>query len=521
MKGIRIYPLLLAVYPVLSLFAANLGQTPLEQLWIPLLLAAAAAAALNLVLAWTLGDAGRGALAAAGLILLFFSYRHFADILHRLPLPLPGGALYLGGGAAGLAAIIYLTRRPGTNLRPATRIMTVIALVLFALPLIRIVLFQARTRPGFTPPSPAEAEREGTVAGRDYLPNIYYLVLDAYGRGDILEAVYDYDNRPFLSLLEDQGFYIAERSGANYGQSVLSLTSSLNFQYLDELIGEIGPDNRDRHYLTEMMNENRVFRFLKRFGYTTVGFDAAGPYSPVWVRNLDRFYPFDEKQRLSISLNNFQTALINSTPLAWLFRKNFLQLLDCPYDIHRHKLLSALETIEELSREEGPLFVYGHLLIPHQPFVFAEDGTPLTPDYDFDIWVWERKFRKDYRSGYIGQLSYLNRRLRQLLPRIIRNSIHPPVIILQADHGPALYLDMKRPHKTFFPERMAILNAYYLPETGPEGLYPSISPVNTFRVLFNNYFGTDYELLEDRSFFSSWDHPYRVYDITEKIKAPL
>ena len=30
--------------------------------------------------------------------------------------------------------------------------------------------------------------------------------------------------------------------------------------------------------------------------------------------------------------------------------------------------------------------------------------------------------------------------------------------------------------------------------------YPIITPVNSFRILFNKYFGTDYELLENRAF---------------------
>ena len=47
-------------------------------------------------------------------------------------------------------------------------------------------------------------------------------------------------------------------------------------------------------------------------------------------------------------------------------------------------------------------------------------------------------------------------------------------------------------------ERHAILNAYYLPGDGSKKLYPSISPVNTFRVVFSHYFGADLDLLPDR-----------------------
>ncbi len=55
---------------------------------------------------------------------------------------------------------------------------------------------------------------------------------------------------------------------------------------------------------------------------------------------------------------------------------------------------------------------------------------------------------------------------------------------------------------------MKILNAYFLPGESDGLLYPSISPVNTFRVILNLYFGGQYPLLEDISLFSKYDDPY-------------
>ena len=42
-----------------------------------------------------------------------------------------------------------------------------------------------------------------------------------------------------------------------------------------------------------------------------------------------------------------------------------------------------------------------------------------------------------------------------------------------------------------------VLNAVYLPNNGEALLYDSISPANTFRVIFNHYFDTNFDLLED------------------------
>ena len=40
------------------------------------------------------------------------------------------------------------------------------------------------------------------------------------------------------------------------------------------------------------------------------------------------------------------------------------------------------------------------------------------------------------------------------------------------------------------------------PDGGESKLYPTITPVNSFRVILDYYFQTDFGLLEDRSYYS-------------------
>ena len=54
---------------------------------------------------------------------------------------------------------------------------------------------------------------------------------------------------------------------------------------------------------------------------------------------------------------------------------------------------------------------------------------------------------------------------------------------------------------------MAILNAYYFPDH-ESAVYPEITPVNSFRLLFNNYFDTDFDLLENVSYYSEYPNAY-------------
>ena len=92
----------------------------------------------------------------------------------------------------------------------------------------------------------------------------------------------------------------------------------------------------------------------------------------------------------------------------------------------------------------------------------------------------------------MDQAQFLNKKLLQAIDTILAESDVPPVIILQGDHGPWLQPKDKR---------MWILAALHLPGHNDK-LYPTITPVNFFRLVFNSYFGGKYEILEDVSYFS-------------------
>jgi hypothetical protein len=91
------------------------------------------------------------------------------------------------------------------------------------------------------------------------------------------------------------------------------------------------------------------------------------------------------------------------------------------------------------------------------------------------------------------------------------------VIILQADHGPGAYLDYESMEHTCLKERFSILNAYYFPGQDRDILYTSVTPVNSFRMLFDSYFNTDLGLIKDRSYYSPWSRPYDFIDVTDVI----
>ena len=125
--------------------------------------------------------------------------------------------------------------------------------------------------------------------------------------------------------------------------------------------------------------------------------------------------------------------------------------------------------------------------------------------------------KEEYIRKYKNQLSFINKRVIDSIDAILSRSTNPPVIILQGDHGPSAMLDYNSLENTNLKERMSILNAYYFPPNFPKELYDTISPVNTFRIIFNHYFGTNFKLLNDKNYFTTWDYPFKFIDITDKI----
>lgn len=511
-RGIVIHPFLFAIYPVLALFAHNMSFLGVGHIVPSLVVVAASATALFLLSGFILKDRKKAGLIVSMAALMFFSYGHLRNLTQEFIIGVFRVKLYkiiilLSALTCVSGAFFFIrTRR---NLSNLTKILNVVSVSLVFISLINIAVFKIRS--GFVSHKRLGLRNvESGSRTADSLPNIYYIILDAYARGDVLKELYGYDNSNFLNYLRNKGFYVADKSLSNYCQSLLSIASSLNLEYLDGLVEKIGADNRDLKWLTEMMNHSYVFKFLRQCGYKTIAFDAAGPWDYVKIKTADVFYQ-------KSGLNLFEQELLSITFVPSIIRKLEIgENKEKQCASHREKLLSAFDKIEDLSKTEEPTFFYAHFLLPHQPFVFGENGESVDPGTDsFNIWDWDKEFRKGYKERYKKQLSYVNKKARKLIDAIISNSIQPPIIILQSDHGPSLLLDTESMDNTNLKERMSILNAYYLPGCSDKKLYKTITPVNTFRILFNHYFGTDYRLLDDKSYFSTWEKPYEFIEVTD------
>lgn len=336
---------------------------------------------------------------------------------------------------------------------------------------------------------PEKASKQGSSD-----PDIYYIILDAYGRQDSLQTL-GYDNSIFIDELENLGFYVASCSRSNYPQTVMSIASSLNMNYLWDAVPNLGPDDRDAEPVYASILDSRVRRELESRGYEIIAFDSGAN----WLNwsNADRYLEQAPQPFFATHLHPFEYLFLETTALRPLMRTPFF--LRNKYVHNYERILFTLDALPEIAREHTnrPKFVYAHMLIPHRPNIFLPDGS-INTDTDFYAkGVGEGINRLVDIEGYINNTKFINRRLPGVIREILQQSKSPPIIIVQGDHGYQL------------PDiRFDILNAYYFPDGNYASLYREISPVNTFRVIFTSYLDEEYPLLKDESINVGINRPY-------------
>lgn len=514
-----IYPPFLASFPILALFAQNASEVRTSELALVLAAAAGIAAAAWLVLGLLLRSAAKGALVAAAAVVPFYTVDRLLG-----PAEWALGALSELWVRKGpivlnpiwivllelmlLAGFAFIVRRLGDLSRP-TRFLNVLAVVVVALPLARIATVKA---PAASRPArqahPLATAPPSRVARR---PDIYYIILDGYARHDVLASHFGLDNSAFLDHLRQKGFYVADRSTANYCQTPLSLSSSLNASYLDDLVEGLGTDQTE---LSDLIGRNNVVATLRPHGYAFVTF-ATG-FEPTEHPEAHRYLA------PRVHLSEFQRMVVNLTParVVWPDPRR----LD-PFQQARERILYLLDTVPQVARDPRPTFTFAHILCPHPPIIFGAEGQDVARANERFVLFQDGKvngrFRhpEHFRDAYRDQAAYITARARQMIDRILAESPEPPIIIVQSDHGSELNLDMNSLENTDLPERMGILNAYYFPDGRYEGLSPDITPVNSFRVVLNTFFGADLPLLPDRSYYSTWPEPYRFIDVTGAVRG--
>ncbi len=507
-----VHPLLFAAFPLLAYFAHNIGKIPFQQIFYPLGLALLGTIVGWLVFHLITRQVRKAAMAASVVVLFFFSYGHVEHLVPKgtMAIAIP---LYLLSMFA-LLVVLWRTRQP---LFDTTAVLNLVAVVLLA-PSIWTIVTELGTTTGerfytgslhgtgnFTAnESPMTINRHLSEAPRD-VPDVYYIILDAYGRADRLQTYYGYDNTPFLQALEARGFFIARHSEANYNQTPLCLASALTMNYLDMPRGQkLTPE-----FLRRKVDDNAVAAYLRKRGYHYI--DVASGIQESRVNTADVVFNDDP------DLSTLEGSMLDLTALGGM-----ASIQKQRYDRHRKRLLGGFSSLAKVAALPYPKFVFTHILAPHPPFVFDANGAPVTPNTLLtfaDASELLRDMSKDeYRRRYIAQLQFVNKQALAAVDAILQRSKHRPIIILQGDHGSRMNLDWESLARTDLREPFSNLNAYLVPPPVRHDLTNEITAVNSFRIILTDVFGAkDLPRLPDRNYYSTESHPYDFVDVTQRL----
>jgi hypothetical protein len=524
-KSRIIHPWLFAISPILFLFSHNIHElsiwtkSSLVRLVLPIIIALCGTFLLKKCLNMFFKDSEKTGLMTSLVVITFFSYGIFSDVysgvvvkyLHREALfeissfILGPNKLYLFLWALLSVSGAYLLQKLRRDLSVFTRFFNVFASILIIVSFSNILVYGTKR---LTIRDNLRSEHATTLSSIDTrtittFPDIYYIILDAYASASTLQELYEYDNQEFLDNLRQKGFYIASQSCSNYAFTTLSLPSSLNMEYMNFLGDRIGKKSKDLTVPIQFLRDNKVIHFLHSLGYAYIHFVAPftgtdhNPYADVEI-DCDQGFIHDRFLKMLIQ-TSFLASLVRFFPQ----KENFESIAK------RQRIQCKFSRLVQLGDEfEEPIFVFAHIVAPHFPYVFGPNGEFVSEE--------ERK-TADSKTLYINQLIFINKKVNALVEHLLANSENnPPIIILQADHGPWNVGSWEG--DDLYKNRMKILNAYYLSDGGNALLYDSVTPVNTFRIIFNRYFGTTYDLLEDHCYYSWYEHPYKFINVTERIR---
>ena len=477
------YSIAFSAYPVLALLSTNTGQIQPEAGIRSLLVSVALGSVLFFVLWLFMRQSHRAAFLTALWLVLFFSYGHACNLLSEKYPDFNLDPWLAGGWSVLFLLTLWWATRPKLNFASSAANLNVIALGL-----VIMSLWQVNPGSGLRSAHALGAEKapvQSDLVKPESPPDVYYFILDSYGRADNLYSAYEFDNSEFISALEERGFYVGQCSQSNYVRTEISLASSLNMMYLQELDDDFKPESTARRVLWDSLKHSAVRYNFESMGYTTVNFATGFAWN-----ELEDADVFLSPPPFSSGLSEFEGLFLRTTLARYINDWGWVDPDAVMGQSFRDRFNNIFDHVDDLARMKEPTFAYIHVISPHPPFVFDPEGNPTYPP---NFWNENRQYPPDlYEKGYVNQLQHLNAEVLAAVDTILAESETPPVIIFQGDHGPWLQPKNKR---------MWILNAYYLPGHNDE-LYPTITPVNSFRLIFNAYFGGKYDILDDVSYFS-------------------
>lgn len=509
-----LYPFLLSMVLTLFLFSQNRYELEWYDLIRPLLscfgFSVVAYGASRL---WSKNENAAGIMTFVMVLAVFaFSFNHvLISMFHpyvRMRYALPAWVLLFGGTwfYMGLRANRIQFFRNSTGMAQLNFSLNLFSIILIILQCFPLISYATRKYDDVTTVQANEKwaddiYRQIQAANPNgvELPDIYFLILDAYARGDVLKEKFGYDNEPFYSELRSLGFQVAEHSNVQYPWTHLSVPSTLNMDYLQNFLPADFLSNKpkptvagDQFIVSRMSREyvdrSRTMLLMKKLGYAVERNDSG--YAITRIHNRPSGF-------ISTHMTKLEELTIRKTVIGELiYGMPVLRY----YLLSNDKWIQTLDEFAKIADNKASTFAFYHIISPHSPFTFDEHGRSL---YDELLNSTDLKaYKEHYKSGYIQNVKGLNLHVIASIKDLLKRSDGNAIVIIQSDHGSRLDWEAYKMPQTDVHERFSNLNAIYIPSRySKDGFDDNNSSVNTFRMLFNDIFNLKLPKLENHAWF--------------------
>ena len=527
-KSKKIHPFLVGIFPILIIYSQNIGRVEITELFLPVIIIVGLTIGLYYFLKSILKNENKSAIIVTLILITLFSYGHIYYLLSDVMIDefdigqnrylIPAFGLVLG------ISIFFIirARRVFDN---ATSILNVISIVFIIVAISNVALvgaeitscdkcsnqeffYEARDFSDYF------ESHEFSISENQELPDVYYLILDEYARNDALIEYHNFSNHELTEFLEKKGFHIAKNSFANYPMSVQSIPAIMNMDYINFLADEIGTEVRNYKPLNGknygLYPNNMVIKNFKEMDYKIITFNTfalhlhENPLADKTFCHRDKFL-----------LDNRLADVLARTSIFGYYIERWAE------GELRQATLCAFENFGNAGNVfDEPVFVWAHVMLPHPPWIFGPNGEEITPgkpllitdNPEFRDSGWEPK------RQYIQQVQFANKKTIEVVENILENNRNA-IIIIQGDHGTAWETNWMEPSKEDAWQRLRNFDAIYFPDKDKRDLLlDDRTLVNTFRTVFNAYYESNYELLENKMYWGWNAKPYYFEEMTQYLR---
>jgi hypothetical protein len=473
-----LHPFLIAIFPIIYLYSETINEVPPQQMVLPIILMLIFSTVFVIIVRFIFKDWKKSALVVSLSLVLFILYSPVFAYL--------SGA-FIGDFEIGrhrylviifvipfftLAYLIYKTK---IQLGNVTLILNAVAISLILISSVNIGIYT------FEKSFYENDKNIEIVENKTLTPDIYFILLDAYAGEKVLKKYYNFDNSNFINSLRDRGFFVHNESYSNYANTIPSLGSTFNMEYFDV------DDKYQRIY--SMLPQSTTVKLLDLNGYKIIDFQKHSIAFDIPV--VDSTLCKNENNRYTDT--RLLDQLLKYTPLSTI-----IPIVPPEQDMETQLCLFA-ELPNTKNMFDEPTFVFAHSLVTHSPYYYGPNGEEVNPP------------SMDYEH-YVYSIEFANKNMVKIIDELLDVENHPIIIVL-GDHG-TVFLNDDITYEEKIITSHQNLYAIYFPDQNYELVEKTSTAINIFRIIFNQFFNADYDLLEDKTFSSNTGEWYNLDDTT-------